>query len=67
MDERRALATVEQVSEYLGVPVQTLYAWRSRGGRGPKASRIGRHLRYRWSDVEKYIDEQTSGDHREAS
>jgi excisionase family DNA binding protein len=53
--ERRPLATPEQVSEFLGVPVETLYQWRYRKV-GPPASKVGRHLRYRWSDVEAYVD-----------
>ncbi len=40
----------EQVSEFYGVPVGTLYQWRQKGT-GPKAVRIGKHLRYRRSDV----------------
>ncbi|MGW5083191.1 helix-turn-helix domain-containing protein [Micromonospora echinospora] len=39
------LWTVEDVSAYLGVPVQTLYTWRKRRI-GPPAGRVGRHLRY---------------------
>jgi excisionase family DNA binding protein len=53
------LGSVEEVSEYLGVPVSTLYVWRHRR-KGPRASRVGRHLRYRWADVEKWLDEQAS-------
>ena len=48
------LWTVEDVSEYLGVPVETLYAWRKRR-KGPPASRIGRHLRYEPADVRAYV------------
>jgi excisionase family DNA binding protein len=54
---KKALGTAEQVAEYLGVPVATLYAWRHRGV-GPRASKVGRHLRYRWIDVERYLDQQ---------
>ncbi|SBT41813.1 helix-turn-helix domain-containing protein [Micromonospora narathiwatensis] len=39
------LWTVDDVSAYLGVPVQTLYTWRKRRI-GPPAGRVGRHLRY---------------------
>lgn len=53
----RALATTEEVSDYLGVPVQTLYTWRSRG-RGPRASKVGRHLRYRWTDIENWLNQR---------
>ena len=42
--------TPEDVSAYLGVPVQTLYQWRYLGI-GPKACRVGRHLRYDPDDV----------------
>jgi predicted DNA-binding transcriptional regulator AlpA len=37
--------TPEHVSAYLGVPVQTLYQWR-RKGFGPRARRVGKHLRW---------------------
>lgn len=57
MSERRPLATAEQVAEYLGVPMATLYQWRYRRT-GPKALKVGRWLRYRWEDVERYLDEQ---------
>jgi excisionase family DNA binding protein len=39
------LWTVEDVSDYLGVPVKTLYQWKWRG-EGPPVKKIGRHLRY---------------------
>jgi DNA binding domain, excisionase family len=57
---KQPLLTVEQVAEYYGVPVPTLYQWRHRGI-GPRASKVGRHLRYRFDDVEKWLDEQSSG------
>lgn len=56
----RRLATVEEVSDYLGVPIDTLYVWRSRG-KGPRAGKVGKHLRYRWDDVEAWFDENASG------
>lgn len=49
------LWTVEDVAHYLGVPVNTLYQWRTQG-RGPLARRVGRHLRYRESDVKAWVD-----------
>lgn len=39
------LWTVEDVSTYLGVPVETLYTWRKRSY-GPPAARVGKYLRY---------------------
>lgn len=44
------LWTAADVAAYLGVPIKTVYAWRSRG-RGPKGFRIGKHLRWRVATV----------------
>lgn len=51
---RRALATPEEVSDYLGIPVKTLYQWRTRGN-GPKSLRVGRHLRYEWPELDRWL------------
>lgn len=51
------LMTLNELSEMLGVPVSTLYAWRYRG-EGPAGYRIGRHVRYRRSVVEAWIESQ---------
>lgn len=51
----RPLATAQQIAEYLGVPVGTVYQWSSRGG-GPRMSRVGRHLRAKWEDLDAYLD-----------
>ncbi len=49
------LLTPAEVAEILRVPLKTLYQWRHRG-EGPLTLKIGRHLRYRPSDVEAFID-----------
>lgn len=56
MDNARVpiLLSVDDVARMLGVPRATLYAWRYRG-QGPKALRIGRHLRFRPEDVETWL------------
>ncbi|MCP2340199.1 helix-turn-helix transcriptional regulator [Actinomadura rupiterrae] len=51
------LGTIEEVAGFLGIPVATLYRWRQ-VGKGPKARKIGKHLRYRSSDVHAWIDAQ---------
>ena len=48
------LMTVAELAEMLGVPVATLYGWRSRG-EGPPGYRIGRHVRYRRALVETWL------------
>jgi excisionase family DNA binding protein len=55
--DRRALASAEELSAYLGVPLATLYAWNHRR-QGPTAHKVGRHLRYRWVEVETWLDIQ---------
>ena len=48
------LLSVAELAEYLAVPEKTIYAWRYRGT-GPRGLRIGRHLRFRWFDVEAWL------------
>jgi len=57
MEHENRLITVKELAAYLGVPVTTLYQWRYRR-EGPPGFRVGRHIRYRWSDVEKWIEHQ---------
>jgi len=56
----RLLLTAEELAAYLGVPRSTLYGWKYRGD-GPPAIRVGRLLRYRSSEVERWLDAQTHG------
>lgn len=58
--EREPLATLREVAEYLGLTANALYSMRRRGT-GPKGSTVGRELRYRWSDVEQWLDQRASG------
>ncbi|WP_329000876.1 helix-turn-helix domain-containing protein [Kribbella sp. NBC_00709] len=41
---------IDQVAAYLNVPKRTLYRWRTLGY-GPPGKKVGRHLRYRATDV----------------
>jgi len=56
-NELDRLLTITDLSEMLGVPVDTLYGWRHRG-EGPAGYRIGRHVRYRRAAVEAWLDAQ---------
>jgi predicted DNA-binding transcriptional regulator AlpA len=42
--------TVGQLAEREQVPVQTIYTW-NKNGDGPVYLKVGRHVRYRMSDV----------------
>ncbi|WP_226353786.1 AlpA family transcriptional regulator [Pseudonocardia sp. ICBG601] len=55
---RAGLGSRAEVAEYLRVPVSTLDRW-ARLGTGPRYARVGRHARYRWSDVETWLLERT--------
>lgn len=50
--------TIEEVSAFLKIPVGTLYQWRHRRT-GPRASKVGRHLRYNPADVRAWFDNQS--------
>jgi len=52
------LWTVEDVAEYLGIPVKTLYRWRTTGY-GPAARRVGKYLRYKPEEVVAWFDALT--------
>jgi excisionase family DNA binding protein len=49
------LMTIGELAEYLQVPRETIYRWRKHGG-GPCGLRMGRHVRFRRSDVEAWIE-----------
>jgi excisionase family DNA binding protein len=51
------LLSIEELSEYLHVPVRTLYDWRL-AGKGPCAVHVGRQLRYFVSDVHAWLGSQ---------
>lgn len=49
------ILTTSELAEYLGVHVQAIYDLRS-DGRGPSGIRVGREIRYRVSDVLRWLD-----------
>ena len=56
-DSERRLWTVEDVAAFLGVPVKTIYDWRTRDY-GPKGLRVGKYVRFRPEDVDAWVAEQ---------
>ncbi|MEU7923502.1 helix-turn-helix transcriptional regulator [Micromonospora zamorensis] len=53
------LWSIEDVSTFLRVPVGTLYQWRYRRT-GPRAFKVGRHLRYDPADVRSWLAGQAA-------
>lgn len=59
--DRAPLADQEALAAYLQVPARTLEQWR-RERKGPRWAVVGRHVRYAWPDVDRWLAEQARGD-----
>ena len=55
------LIDIGELAAYLGVPVSTIYDWRTRG-LGPPAYRFGKHLKFAVSDVRVWVERQRETD-----
>lgn len=49
------LIGVDEVASMIGVSASTVRWWRQTG-KGPRSARIGKHVRYRLTDVEMWIE-----------
>jgi excisionase family DNA binding protein len=54
-EERERLLSPHEVAAFLGVPLQTIYRWRYLH-EGPPGYRVGRHVRYRPADIERWLE-----------
>jgi excisionase family DNA binding protein len=52
---RSPLWSVRDLAEFLGVPMNTVYKWESRGD-GPPSYKVGKHRRYRERDVLAWLE-----------
>ena len=50
----------QDVAAYLGVPIGTVYYWRSNGG-GPPGRRVGKYVRYKPDEVERWFEDLAEG------
>lgn len=53
--------SIQELADYLDVPVKTIYAWRYHG-HGPRGFRVGRHVRFRWRDVQVWLSERMAAE-----
>ena len=53
------LWSITETAAFLRVPVGTLYQWRHRRT-GPRAFKVGRHLRYNPADVRAWLEDQAA-------
>lgn len=58
-----ALWGSEQVAEQCGVPLATVRRWRY-FGQGPRGFRVGRHVRYRASEVARWLTEAEAAEEK---
>ncbi len=49
------LLSAQEVADFLGVPLGTLYQWRTKGT-APRAVKAGRYIRFRPQDVEAWCE-----------
>lgn len=52
------LLTPAELAEYLALPISTIYRWNYHD-KGPRRCKIGKHVRYRMTDVQRWLDDQT--------
>lgn len=57
MSHDRPLATPDEVAGFLRLPPRTLETW-ALNKTGPRWMKVGRHRRYDWADVEKWLEAQ---------
>lgn len=51
----RDFLDTQELADYLGVPPKTVRMWRYKGT-GPRAVKLGGHLRYRVADIQAWVE-----------
>jgi excisionase family DNA binding protein len=49
--------TLDEIADELGVPVRTVYAWRTKG-LAPRGYKIGKHVRVKRADLDVWLEAQ---------
>ena len=58
--QKDELISPAELAAWLSIPVGTIYRWNYLGT-GPQALRLGKHVRYRHSEVETWLTAQARG------
>jgi len=53
------LWTAQELADYFGVPIGTVYQWNSKHT-GPRSIRVGKHVRYSQTEVDRWCAAQLS-------
>lgn len=59
MSTRRPLASTPEVAAYLGITIGALHQLRH-NGKAPRAAKVGKQLRWRWEDVDRWLDDRAT-------
>jgi excisionase family DNA binding protein len=59
------LWTPQEAADYLGIPLATLYRWRSMGSPSPDGMRLGRHLRFDPTTIREWAASRADSCRRE--
>lgn len=59
MSTNEPLISHTEAATYLGIPPATLHQWNHRGI-GPRSYRIGKYRKYRYSDLNTFIESKAS-------
>lgn len=52
---REPLVSMQEVAAYLGVPLETVRHWRKHRT-GPRGFLVGRYVKFRLSDVDRWLE-----------
>ena len=59
LNTKKSVYTVNEAAAYLGLAVSTLNKWRCYGNGGPAYVKLGKAVRYRREDLDRYMREAT--------
>lgn len=57
MTSERDWLSIKDLADEIDVPIRTIYAWRTKAY-GPPGATLGKHVRFRRTDVEAWIKAQ---------